>query len=168
MSEDMTSIVEAPTEELPEQDSVISPDEPDGQPQVADEPDELEALRAKVAELKQELERSTAELSKSARQLEELYSLFPDSDIRAFPDSVWQSVSEGNSLAASYALHLCREKQRADAVSSVNKKNAALSAGFAGEAARGEYFTPSEVRAMSQSEVRANYTKIIESMKRWN
>ena len=168
MSEDMTSTLETPVEDISEQDAAIDVGIPDDEQQTETEPNELEALRARVAELKQELERSTAELSKSARQLEELYSLFPDSDVRAFPDSVWQSVSEGNSLAAAYALHLCREKQRADAVSSVNKKNAALSAGFAGEAARGEYFTPSEVRAMSQSEVRANYTKIIESMKRWN
>ena len=132
------------------------------------ETDELEALRAKVAELKEELERSQAEISKSAGQLSELYELFPDSDIRTFPEAVWQSVSQGNSLAASYALHLCREKQREQAIKSVNQKNAASSAGFAGEAARGEYFTPSEVRAMSQSEVRANYTKILESMKKWN
>lgn len=174
MNEDMTNAVDTAETECPTQDEnqvEVEADEAveeQAQPTAGDDTDELEALRAKVAELQEKLERSTAEISESARQLEELYSLFPDSDVRTLPQSVWQSVSEGNSLAAAYALHLCREKQRENAIKSVNQKNAALSAGFAGEAARGEYFTPSEVRAMSQSEVRANYTKILESMKKWN
>ena len=170
MNQEITNVENtAETECLTQPETQIEADpEVEATPEQEPEADELEVLRARVAELKRELEKSQSEISRGAKQLEELYSLFPDSDIRNFPDSVWQSVSEGNSLAASYALHLCKERQKEQAIRAVNQKNAASSAGFAGEAARGEYFTPSEVRAMSQSEVRANYTKILESMKKWN
>ena len=164
MSDEMTPVAEAVETERCDRDTeameTISSE--------VSEADELDALRTRVAELQKELEKSQQETSKTVNQIKELYSLFPDANVNALPDTVWQSVSEGNSLAAAYALQLCREKQKADEIRSVNKKNAALSAGLAGDAARGEYFTPSEVRAMSQSEVRANYTKILESMKRWN
>lgn len=164
MSDEMTSVAEPVEAEPCERDTKAV----ENIPSELSETDELDALRSRVAELQAELEKSQQETGKTVRQIKELYSLFPDSDISSLPDTVWQSVSEGNSLAAAYALQLCREKQKADEIRSVNKKNAALSAGLAGDAARGEYFTPSEVRAMSQSEVRANYTKILESMKRWN
>ena len=49
-----------------------------------------------------------------------------------------------------------------------NERNALLSSGRVGKSSSEEYFTPDEVRKMSGSEVRANYSKIMESMKRWN
>ena len=50
----------------------------------------------------------------------------------------------------------------------INQINAYRSSGQAGSNTAREYFSPDEVRAMSQSEVRANYQRIIESMKKWN
>ncbi|MBO7176248.1 MAG: hypothetical protein J6W14_02630, partial [Clostridia bacterium] len=50
----------------------------------------------------------------------------------------------------------------------VNLKNAQRSAGVAGRDAPAEYFSPDEVRAMSPSEVRRHYSKILDSMKSWN
>ena len=50
----------------------------------------------------------------------------------------------------------------------VNRANAMNSSGSIGNKTGAEFFTPDEVRAMSQSEVRANYQRIIESMKKWN
>ncbi len=130
--------------------------------------DGYEALLSETSESSAELEKRKAEAKERERQLKELYELFPNCDAGALPESVWQSAREGNSLAASYALYVCRAKKRENEIKNVNRKNASLSAGYAGDAARGEYFTPDEVRAMSQSEVRANYNKIIASMKKWN
>ena len=57
------------------------------------------------------------------------------------------------------------KRQRAD---EINRRNAERSAGRAGTNAAPEYFSPDEVRAMSQHEVRENYQKIRASMKRWH
>ena len=145
--------------------------ETDGALEEASEPsqaDELEALRAEVKRLTAELEKKAAESEMIASQINELYELFPDTDVSRIPDNVWDSVREGNSLAAAYALHARKEQLREHNARTVNDRNAALSAGHAGSGTASEYFTPDEVRAMSQGEVRANYQKIIESMKKWN
>ena len=56
-------------------------------------------------------------------------------------------------------------RRRAD---EVNERNATLSAGRVGTSLAPEYYTPDEVRAMSQTEVRENYEKIRASMKKWH
>ena len=56
-------------------------------------------------------------------------------------------------------------RRRAD---EVNTRNATLSAGRVGTSLAPEYYTPDEVRAMSQAEVRENYEKIRASMKKWH
>lgn len=130
--------------------------------------EELEKLRAEVQRLTEELEKKLSESERVASQISELYELFPDTDVSRIPDEVWESVREGNSLAAAYALHARKQQQREQNARTVNDRNAELSAGRAGNGTANEYFTPDEVRAMSRVQVRDNYAKILESMKKWN
>ena len=129
---------------------------------------ELEQLRNEVRELNERLESQQRESERISAQLGAFTDAFPDVDLKSIPDGVWDSVREGNSLAASYALYVHKMRQTQERQSEQNQKNAYRSAGRIGKNAANEYFTPDEVRKMSSGEVRANYTKIIESMKKWN
>ena len=131
---------------------------------------ELQNLRAEVERLTGELERKNAEderTRQSLAQIEEFRQIFPETDVASLPDEVTQSISKGNSLAAAYALYLQKQLARQSKTQFVNQRNAYASSGKIGGSSE-EYFTPDEVRAMSQSEVRANYKKIRDSMKKWN
>ncbi len=129
---------------------------------------ELEALRAQVCELTDMLAKKQQEAEKIAAQLGDFYSLFPDTAVDALPEEVWDDVRKGNSLAASYAVYQRKMQLRAERIQKINQKNATLSAGKAGTDTEKEFYTPDEVRSMSQGQVRANYSKIINSMKKWN
>lgn len=131
------------------------------------EENELELLREQIKQLKDELERRERETEQAAKELSDFRELFPNTDVAALPDSIWDSVRQGNSLAAAYAMHYRRQQLRAEAIHAANQKNASLSPGHAGDGSV-EYYTPDEVRAMSRTEVKANYKKIIESMKKWS
>lgn len=129
---------------------------------------ELETLREEVRRLTEELEAKAAIADKIAAQIGEFTELFPDVAMDSVPDSVWESVKSGSSLAAAYALYARKLYVNEQRTGGINKRNAYNSAGAVGRGAAAEYFSPDEVRAMSQKEVRANYSKIIESMKKWN
>lgn len=133
--------------------------------------DEIEDLKQEIVYLRQEL-LSLEELRKCLKwlieQINEFTVLFPNHSLESVPEEVWESVKCGVPLAAAFALY---EKKRFDAAQlaeSINKRNASLSAGKAGINTASEYFTQEQVRSMSRAEVKANYSKIIESMKRWN
>ena len=129
---------------------------------------ELKVLRAQVTELTELLAKKQAEAERISTQLGDFYSLFPDTAIDTLPDDVWEDVKKGNSLAASYAIYQRKMQLQAERINAINQKNASLSAGKAGTNTASEFYTPDEVRAMSQDQVRANYSKIIRSMKKWN
>ena len=93
------------------------------------------------------------------------YSMVTPEDI---PAEVWESITNGGSLAAAYALYHRKEQLHRERVRALNSKNAELSTGKVGVDTAKEYFTPSEVRSMSRKEVHANYPKILNSMKKWN
>lgn len=118
---------------------------------------ELERLRGEVARLTSLQERARAEL-------DEFCALFPTVSPAALPDEVRRQVDEGVPLPAAYALYERREAYRAAA----GKKSAERSWRGMNEASGGDYFTPAEVKGMSQKEVHKHYKKIIESMKHWN
>ena len=129
---------------------------------------ELEGLREQVRMLTEELRARAAFADKIAAQLGEFGELFPDVSMESVPESVWDSVRAGSSLASAYAIYARRTYINEMRAGGINKRNAELSAGLAGKGTASEYYTPDEVRAMSQREVRANYSKIVESMKKWN
>lgn len=140
----------------------------DGNTDIDGSESELETLRRQVSELTDELRARKQEAERISAQLEEFSSFFPDVGVNTVPDSVWDSVRSGNSLAAAYALYARKIQMRDEQIKAINSKNASLSTGKAGRGTASEYLTPDEVRAMSRGEVRANYSKIIEFMKKWN
>ena len=129
---------------------------------------ELESLREQVKKLTEELQARAAFADKIAAQLGEFGELFPDVAMESVPESVWERVRAGSTLASAYAIYARRAYMNEMRVGGINKRNAQLSPGLAGKGTASEYYTPDEVRSMSQGEVRANYSKIIESMKKWN
>ena len=139
---------------------------------IADEPkeeiDPVAELRAEVERLRSELEAARTQNEKTAAEVGEFHSLFPECSLSAVPDVVWDQVKSGIPLAASYALYEKKREAAARRAEAVNLQNAQRSAGVAGRDAPSEYFSPDEVRAMSPSEVRRHYSKILESMQSWN
>lgn len=153
-----TALEEQIEENLPEKES-FSPDE------------ELERLKSQISSLREELTALEEMKKHSERVLSEVNEftmLFPEKSIDALPEEVWDQVRCGNSLAASFALYEKKRAYNEEKAMGVNKKNANLSAGMAGMNTSSEYFTMEQVRAMSRAEVKQNYSKIRESMKRWN
>ena len=100
-------------------------------------------------------------------ECEEFHTLYPQTPLSALPDSVWQDVKQGVPLAAAYALAERRRAYTEALANSKNEQNKKCSTG-ALSATENEYFTPGEVRAMTQGEVRANYQKIMLSMQTWH
>ena len=128
----------------------------------------IEELRAEIASLEGELERKRAETDKAAREYAEFRALYPDADAEALPEDVLKSVEAGLPLAAAYALYEKRMQKRSADIAAHNKSTREVSFGSVGKSPESDYFTPDEVRAMSQGEVRANYSKILQSMKSWH
>lgn len=128
----------------------------------------VDALKAELDRLRAELEESRAINQKISDDISEFHRLFPSIELGSIPDEVRDGVRSGVSLCASYALYEKRLAAERERIEAINRKNAQRSSGAAGKNTPKEYFSPEEVRAMSQSEVRENYKKIIASMKKWN
>ena len=132
------------------------------------EADETAVLRKELEALKIELEEKKKTFERMSREIGEFSEIFPERSVSSIPDSVWESVKAGIPLAAAYALYERKNAVRADTASRINERNGSVSTGSVGRAGTENFYTPDEVRAMSRSEVRKNYSKIIESMKKWN
>lgn len=153
-----------------ESESAIPVEEEDSK---EDEPDR-EALLKSMENLYEEIERLKAELEETknlnqriSEELGEFHSLFPETDITALPESIWEEVKNGIPLVASYALYEKKREAERRHAERINSQNAARSSGAAGKDTPSEYFSPDEVRAMSAAQVRHNYQKILNSMKKW-
>ena len=165
----------APDQEMTKPaESISGPDEapceePDKEPE-ADLPvlPTAEELHAELARLRAELEETKSLHARMAAELGEFHTLFPEVNLSALPESIWEQVKSGIPLAASYALYEKKCILHREHAAKVNLRNAKKTPGAAGKDTPAEYFSPDEVRAMSQSEVRNNYQKILESMKKWN
>lgn len=125
--------------------------------------DDRAELCAEIERLQGEVTRLSELQARSREEIDEFCSLFPSVPLSALPDEVRRQVDEGVPLPAAYALFEKREAFRRDA----GKKSAERSWHGMNEAASGDYYSPAEVRSMSQKEVHKNYKKIIESMKHW-
>lgn len=133
----------------------------------ADPEEQLRQLRDELKQLRAEMAQRDAILSRMSTECEEFHMLYPQTPLSSLPDNVWQDVKQGIPLAAAYALAERRRAYTEALASSTNEQNKKCSAG-AISSTENEYFSPSEVRAMSQGEVRANYQKIMRSMQKWN
>lgn len=132
------------------------------------EADETAVLRGELEALKIELEEKKKTFERMSREIGEFSEIFPERSVSSIPDSVWESVKAGIPLAAAYALYERKNAVRADTANRINERNGSVSTGSVGRTSTENFYTPDEVRAMSRSEVRKNYSKIIESMKKWN
>ena len=132
------------------------------------EESEAELLRKELDTLRAELEEKNKTFERMSREIGEFSEIFPEKSVNSIPDSVWESVKAGIPLAAAYALYERKNTVRADTASRINERNGEISTGAVGRATTENFYTPDEVRAMSRTEVRKNYSKIIESMKKWN
>ena len=134
--------------------------------------EELEArkllLAGEIASLEGELERRRAETDKAAREYAEFRELYPEADPDNLEVEVREAVEAGVPLAAAYALYEKRMQKRNETAAAHNSANRGASFGSVGKAPESDYFTPDEVRGMTQVEVRANYQKIRQSMKNWH
>ena len=146
----------------PQSDPASEPDStPEATPSVEEILIELRALREELIEKKKAFE-------KMSRDIGEFEELYPERNVNEIPDTVWESVRSGIPLAAAYALYERKNALRADTAKSINEINNARTTGAIGREITENFYTPDEVRAMSRSEVKRNYSKIIESMKKWS
>lgn len=137
---------------------------------LTDQKSELDELRSELMQLRQELDESHAKLARMEHiehQYAEFCELYPDVPISSLSQDVWQSVGDGASLAAAFALAEHRRMLSLKKVADSNANNRARSAGAIGNAESVE-FSPAEVRAMTSQEVRANLSKIMRSMQKWH
>ena len=130
--------------------------------------DEIEQLREEVKVLKAQLEGERAMYGRMSRECAEFSELYPEVPLSAIPDDIWDSVKKGVPIAAAYALSERKSFLARARAESVNSENSRLSSGSVDSSSNEEYFSPAEVRAMSASEVRANYSTIIRSMSKWH
>ena len=152
------------TKEVPEAEEDTAPLTEDNQsdgPAVEQMLEELRTLREELLEKRKAFE-------KISRDIGEFEEIFPEKSVGEIPDAVWESVKAGIPLAAAYALYERKNALRASTAQSANKANSARTTGAIGRETTENFYTPDEVRAMSRAEVRKNYSKIIESMKKWN
>ncbi len=130
----------------------------------ADPADELAILRAELEGLRSRLDEQNRYFERMSREIAEFTEVFPGEELGSLPGEVWESVRSGVPLAAAYAYDRARRKRAAE----INVKNSENSSGCLDGRGKTGFFTPNEVRSMSASEVRENYTKIIDSMKSWS
>lgn len=127
----------------------------------------IESLKNEIVNLKKLIAEKENEQAKILGELGDFNRLFPDATIKNVPESVWRNVEQGVPLCAAYALYEKEEAMRQFHANEINRRNASLSAGKAGRDTAAEYFSPDEVRTMSQREVHENYEKIRRSMQTW-
>ena len=159
---DATNTASAENENIPSEAEVAEVSE--DQNTILQMQNTILALKEQISELK----RTRDAQEKMLGELSDFTSLFPAVDIDSIPESVWESVKKGTSLAAAYALYEKRAEAERLKIEKINSINSARSAGVAGKNTANEFFTPDDVRKMSRAEVHANFSKIKNSMKKWN
>ena len=143
--------------------------DPDSDPDATDrtvEADGLDELRSELKSLREALASQTAQLNRTEREYGEFANLYPDVKLSEIPDSVWLDVEHGTPLAAAYALEERRRALLRAKAEESNQQNLLRTAGSCHGAPSG-YFSPEEVRRMSQTDIRKHFSAILESMKTW-
>ena len=124
---------------------------------------ELKQLREELTAMKETREN----FRRMTDELREFHDLYPEVSLKEIPDEVYDSMYAGIPPAAGYALYLKREREKQKEADRINGANLRRSSGSL-VAADADYYSPGEVRAMSQAEVRKNYQKIMQSMQKWH
>ncbi len=147
--------------------SVPAPDPDFGASFAADTRDQLERLQNELTHLREQIALQQELTVRVDRECSEFGELYPNIPLNTLPDSVWQDVEKGVPLAAAFALAERRRTVLQKRAEESNLSNLARTVGGVA-ASDSEYFSSDEVRAMSREEVRKNYSKIMQSMKRWS
>ncbi len=113
---------------------------------------------------KQQKVEKTPDTTRFEREIEELYEKYPDVDLDEVPDNVWNKVKEGTSLIAAYEEYIAKDGETKKLAEQVNEKNKTASPGKISGKGKTGYFTAKQVAAMTDAQVRENYTAIMESM----
>lgn len=151
---------EADEAELSEQET--SPEQGVDEPT----PDETAVLQARIRELEEQIAAREQLSDRIGRECSEFETYFPEISLQRVPDEVWGQVREGVPLSAAYALYEKKQQRQMANAQRIGQRGSSMTAGLV-DAAGDEYFSPSQVRAMSPREVRQNYDRIFESMRHW-
>ena len=127
---------------------------------------ELDELRSELNRLKAALAERDAKSARIRREYDEFRTLYPTVALDSLSDALWSDVENGIPLAAAYALAERRHAHEAEIARLTNLNAKQRSAGSVQGASDGE-LSPSEVRAMSPSDVRKNFSRIMRSMQKW-
>ncbi len=115
-----------------------------------------------------ENEADTSDESFVKEDIKRLKETFPDIKQEDIPNEVWESVKKGESLSGAYALYFVKQlKAKADIerINELNRKKAPPKIKHDG--GDETYFSPEEVRSMSEAQVRKHYNAILASMDNW-
>lgn len=168
---DDTSAFSPETEDIPQEADKSPEDMPSDTAEdtpLTSQEDELVSLRFEIKALREQIEEERAILNRMSIECEEFSQLYPNVPLSSLPDSIWESVKKGTPIAAAYALIERRAAVAQMRADEVNKTNSLLSSGSVDSPPAEEFFSPAEVRAMSREQVKANYSKIINSMSKWH
>lgn len=97
-----------------------------------------------------------------------LFEIFPELDVDNIPDELFEKCEEGRGLAAEYALWYLGEEKKKGEMEKKKEENLKSAPPNVKDSSEPVYFTPDEVRAMSEKEIRKNYKTIMKSMEKWN
>lgn len=149
------------------QDMPDSDEKEDDNSEIANLKAEIERLEAENKKLKEDAAALETEKSRMDKEVAEFSEYFPEISLDEVPDEVWGKVKSGLTLTAAYAVHERKLKMQKKQVEEINTQNGAKSSGSIRNITD-FYYSPSDVRKMTPSEVKRNYTNIINSMKHWN
>ena len=135
-----------------------------GSDQTADS--ELECIRRELSLLRAQLDSQSKAMQRIGIEYAEFCDLYPDQSPDELPDDVWESVRRGVPLSAAFALAERKRVRTQEKARQLNEENKRRSSGSV-KGDTSDYFSPDEVRGMTSAEVRANYQKILLSMKKW-
>jgi len=94
-------------------------------------------------------------------------AIFPEVPADDIPDSVWEDVQNGASLAHAYALYLIESEQDSARAERINRKNGESGAVAGSDGSLEPVFTKEQVEKMTGRDVKKNYKNILKAMKNW-
>ena len=128
--------------------------------------DPVAELHRELTALRESIAARDAFWSRVDGDLAEFRELFPTSSLADLPDSVWEEVGRGASLAAAFALAERRRARTEELAAASNQSNRKKSVG-ALPTRESDEFTHAEVSAMTPTEVRKNFGAIMRSLPKW-
>lgn len=128
---------------------------------------ELDAARGYRAEQRKNARNAKNEAAMS-EDIKRFRELFPEISADDIPESVWEEVENGVSLAHAYALYTLTEESLKRVADGVNRRNGGIGAKAESAGSTEPAFTKEQVERMSAKDVKNNYKSILKAMKNWS